>query len=125
MAPTDVPTSLDVASKLSTVLAAASSYPLTASRLTSIHDTPPPPAEASTQLIETHIKAAKIEMQQDLHYREIATLKQRSAAVIQRWYSIDIVNSGECWAEWESRVEHAERTIHKEALTRHREDNIT
>jgi hypothetical protein len=99
------PSTFDTATKLSIVLAAASSFPQTASRLTSIHDTPIPPAKSSAQIIETQNRATLVEKLQDSNLREIADLKERSAAVLQHWYTVDILRTGECWADLEARVE--------------------
>jgi broad specificity phosphatase PhoE len=108
-----VPSSLDTVSKSSMVLAAASSFHQTASRLTSVNDTPLPTAELSTQLIEAAVRAARIEVLQESQSREIAALKQRSAAVLQRWYSVDILQVGESWADLEGRVEAVEQAVRR------------
>ncbi len=79
----------------------------------SIHDTPVPPAESSIQLMDTRGRVAEVEVLQETQLREIAVLKERSAAVLQRWYSIDIIQAGECWADLEARVEHAERAVRR------------
>jgi hypothetical protein len=108
-----------MASKLPTVLAAATSYPQIASRLTSILDMPIPTAESSTQLAITQPSIATLEILQDSQMLEIVNLKQRSAAVLRRWYSVDIVKAGECWADVEGRVELAEQRLRRAALLKH------
>jgi hypothetical protein len=121
----EVQSSLDTASKSSTVLAAASSFHQTASRLTSVNDTPLPSAEASTQLIDAAVRAAKVEVLQESQLREIAALKERSAAVLQRWYSVDILQVGECWADLEARVELVEQGVRRiNSAKQHEEDFI-
>lgn len=99
--PWEVPSSLDTCGKSSIVLAAASSFHQTASRLTSINDTPPITTELSTQLIDAAIRAIRVEVLQESQLQEIAALRQRSAAVLQRWYSVDILQAGEFWANAE------------------------
>jgi len=111
--PWDVSSSLDIASKSSTVLAAASSFHQTASRLISVNDTPLPATEASTQLIDAAVRAAEVEVLQESQLREITALKQRSAAVLQRWYSVDILQVGECWADLEGRVQSVEQAVRR------------
>ena len=84
-------------------MASASAYPSTSSRLTSIMDVPVPPAELSTQLIDLQPRIAKVEALQAAQNADIAELRERSAAVIQRWYTTDILGVGDAWADVEIR----------------------
>ncbi|RAL68627.1 hypothetical protein DID88_007340 [Monilinia fructigena] len=59
--PDQLPTTLDTSAILAIILASASSYPSTASRLTSVLDMPIPSAELSAQLINLQPRIAKIE----------------------------------------------------------------
>lgn len=79
----------------------------------SIRDTPVAPAESSVQLMEMRGRVGEVEVLQESQLRDIAVLKERTAAVLQRWYSIDIIQAGECWADVEARVEHAERIVRR------------
>jgi hypothetical protein len=106
------------------VTASASSYPSTASRLTSIRDVPIPPAELSAQLIDLQPRIANVEALQAAQNSDIAELRARSAAVIQRWYTLDILQAGESWAELESRVEQAEQKVRRTALTKRLDDDM-
>jgi len=106
------------------VTASASSYPSTASRLTSIRDVPIPPAELSAQLIDLQPRIAKVEALQAAQNSDIAELRARSAAVIQRWYTLDILQAGESWAELESRVEQVEQKVRRTALTKRLDDDM-
>jgi hypothetical protein len=119
-----MPSSLDKVSKSSIVLAAASSFHQTASRLTSVNDTPIPTAELSTALIDAAIKAARVEVLQETQSRELADLKRRSAAVLQRWYSVDILQVGECWADLEGRVEAVEQAVRRANSARQHGERI-
>jgi hypothetical protein len=119
-----VPTTLDPETLLSIVLASASAYPSTASRLISILDVPIPPAEASTQLINLQPRIAKLEAIQAAQSSDIAELRERSAAVIQRWYTQDILKVGDNWANLEGRVEQAEQTIRRVSLARRVDNQI-
>lgn len=114
--------SVSSTTKLPIVLAAASSYPQTASRLTSILDMPVPPTESSAQLVATRANVARLEILQDAQILEITSLKQRSAAVLQRWYSVDIVKAGECWVDIEGRVELVEQNLRRAAVLRQQEE---
>ena len=120
----DLPTTLDTASILSIVLASASSYPTTASRLTSILDVPIPPAELLAQLIDLVPRIAKVEALQASQAGDIAELRERSAAAIQRWYTMDILRMGDNWADLEGRVEGVEQKVRRAALAKRLDDDM-
>ena len=120
----DLPTTLDTSSILAIVLASASSYPSTASRLTSILDVPIPPAELSAQLISLQPRIANVETLQASQNADVAALRERSAAVIQRWYTVDVLRDGETWAELEGRVEHVEQNVRRVALAKRLDDDM-
>lgn len=112
--PPDVPpTSLDTSALLSIVLASASSYPETASRLTSIRDTPIPPTELSTELINLKPRIARVEAIQSSQDAEIHELRERSAIVVQAWYKGAVIGAGEAWADLEGRVQDVERKVRR------------
>lgn len=120
----DLPTTLDTSSILSIILASASSYPATASRLTSILDVPIPPSELSAQLINLQPRIAKVGALQVAQSADIAELRERSATVIQRWYTMDILGAGDSWAELEGRVGQVEREVRRVALARRLDDDM-
>jgi DNA phosphorothioation-dependent restriction protein DptG len=105
-------------------MASASSYPSTASRLTSILDAPIPPAETSTQLIDLQPRVANIEALQVVHESEIAELRQRSAAVIQKWYNMEILQAGDNWAELVGRIEQVEQHSRRRSLAKRMDDDM-
>ncbi|KAN0089431.1 hypothetical protein V8E51_019691 [Hyaloscypha variabilis] len=120
----DLPTTLDTESLQSIVMASASAYSSTASRLTSILDVPVPPAELSAQLIDLQPRIAKLEALQAVQNVDIAELRERSAAVIQRWYTVDILRAGESWAELEGRVEQVEQRVRRTGLAKRLDDDM-
>jgi hypothetical protein len=120
----DLPTTLDTSSILAIVLASASSYPATASRLTSILDVPIPPAELSAQLIDLVPRIAKLEAIQASQNADIAELRERSATIIQRWYTVDVLGAGDSWAELEGRVEYVEQKVRRAALAKRLDEEM-
>ena len=86
-----------------------------------IQDMPIPPAESSAALIDLRPRLAKMELIQDSQAKELADLRLRSAAVLQRWYEVGVLGAGECWAEWEERVLNAEKSIRREETARARD----
>lgn len=55
--------------------------------------------------------------------RDISELRVRTARVLQRWYEVGIVGSGECWAEWEGRLEDVEREVRRREVIKERREN--
>jgi len=90
--------------RLSTVLTAASSIHATSSQLTSIRDTPIPDPNVSTDLIALFPRINRAEVVQQTQAREIAELRRRSAALLERWYLLGIEGVNECFAEWDERT---------------------
>ncbi|ESZ99214.1 hypothetical protein SBOR_0421 [Sclerotinia borealis F-4128] len=122
--PDQLPTTLDTSSILSIVLASASSYPSTASRLTSILDMPIPSAELSAQLINLQPRIAKVEALQVAQNADLSALRQRTAAAIQRWYTVDVLRTGESWAELEERVQQVEQKVRRATLMKRLDDDM-
>jgi len=54
---------------------------------------------------------------------EISELRVRTAKVLQRWYEVGLVGSGECWAEWEGRLEGVEREVRRREVVKERREN--
>lgn len=86
-------------------------------------DTPIPSAEQSTQLIELVPRIAKIETLQASQNIEISELRQRSVAVLQRWYTLNVLGVGEQLAEVEGRVEGLEQKLRRVALSRRADEH--
>ena len=106
-------------SKLSTeeiraiVAAHSPLYHQTASQLTSIHDLAIPSSSLSTSLISLQPRIAKIQSLQEAQAKEMAALRARSAKAVQRWYELGVLGQGECWAEWEGRMEECEKKVRR------------
>ena len=64
---------------------------------------------------------AQLELLQESQAKEVAELRLKSAAVIQRWYELGVLGGGECWTEWERRVMNAEKIIRREEIHRARD----
>ena len=85
---------------------------------------PIPPADLSAQLIELVPRIAQLEAVQAAQDAEIAELRARSAAVIQQWYTNDILRVGDAWADLEGRVEHGEQKVRRATLAKKMEESI-
>lgn len=85
-------------------------------------DVPVPPAELSTQLIDLQPRIAKVEALQAAQNADIAELRERSAAALQKWYRSDVLGAGEAWADVEGRVERIEQRVRRVELARRNDD---
>jgi hypothetical protein len=90
--------------KLSTVFSAAPSFHATSSQLTSIKDTPIPNPSTSADLISLLPRIYRAEVVQQTQAQEIADLRKRSAALLERWYLLGVEGVNECFVEWDKRT---------------------
>ncbi|KAF7593233.1 hypothetical protein BBP40_011774 [Aspergillus hancockii] len=115
-----LPENLTSQNLASIVLSYASAFPETASRLTSLNDLPIPDAQTSASLIRLQPRLDRLSQVQDQQVKQISELRVHTARVLQRWYEIALVGGGECWAEWEGRLEDVEREVKREEVVRER-----
>lgn len=81
-----------------------------------------PEAELSTALISVKPRIDRLKSNQDRQVQELAQLRHRSAMIMERWYEMTIMGAGECWADWDRRVNLVERTVKRMESARERED---
>ncbi|KAJ5536653.1 hypothetical protein N7513_009839 [Penicillium frequentans] len=119
----EIPEGLSTRALTSIVLSYATAFPETASRLTSLNDLPIPDAQSSATLIDLQPRMDRVAQTQAEQAAEISELRVRTAKVLQRWYEVGLVGSGECWAEWEGRLEGVEREIRRREVVKERREN--
>ncbi|KAJ5689473.1 hypothetical protein N7462_003865 [Penicillium macrosclerotiorum] len=119
----DIPEGLTSRTLASIVLSYATTFPETASRLTSLNDLPVPEAESSAALIALQPQLDRLAQTQTEQAAIISELRIRTARVLQRWYEVGLVGSGECWAEWEGRLEDVEREVRRREVIKERREN--
>lgn len=95
---------------------------MTASSLTSITDTPIPDASISAKVMIIAPQVQDLAALQASQLKTIASLKERTAAVLERFYSVDILQTGEYWADVETRVDRADHAIRRAALAQKQDD---
>ncbi|KAJ0427014.1 hypothetical protein BJY00DRAFT_306999 [Aspergillus carlsbadensis] len=113
--------SLPLSTQTAIILSYTTSFPETASRLTSLQDLPIPPATQSASLIELQPRIDTLSKKQEEQAHEIAELRVRTAKVLQRWYEVSVLGGGEVWGEWEGRIEGVERGVRRGEVNRERE----
>lgn len=118
-----IPDTLSTQNLVSIILSYTTAFPETASRLVSLNDHPIPDASTSAALIALQPRLDALAGVQDEQVREVAELRVRTARALQRWYEVGVVGEGECWAEWEGRLEDVEREVRREEVVRERRAN--
>lgn len=121
--PHSIPEDLTPRTLSSIVLSYATAFPETASRLTSLNDLPIPDATSSASLIALQPQMDRLAQKQAEQAAVVSELRVRTARVLQRWYEVGVVGSGECWAEWEGRVEGVEREIRRREVIKEKREN--
>ena len=53
------------------------------------------------------------------------SLRMRTAAVLQRWYEVNVLGGSECWSEWEGRLMEVEKTVRRREGQTRREEKTT
>ena len=115
------PSTQDIATIASIVLAHASSFSETVSRLTSVQELPLPPASASADLIAVQPRLEKVQEVQAAQLRKVSDLRARSARLAERWLEVGVVGQAEIWAEWEERVRVVERGVRRMEVRREKQ----
>ncbi|KAJ5495138.1 hypothetical protein N7539_000254 [Penicillium diatomitis] len=121
--PRDIPEHLSPRTLASIVLSYATAFPETASRLTSLNDLPIPDATTSASLIAMQPRLDRMAQTQEEQAATLSELRVRTARVLQRWYEVGVMGSGECWAEWEGRLEGLEREVRRREVIREKREN--
>ncbi|KAI0018789.1 hypothetical protein F4780DRAFT_493061 [Xylariomycetidae sp. FL0641] len=109
--PSDPPLELSDRSLQSLVLACASSFPATASSLSSIADTPVPDLAESAQLIALMPRMKGLAATQVAQAAEVSELRARSEALVHRWYADDLMRYSEGIGDLESRLDRVDREV--------------
>ncbi|ERF69113.1 hypothetical protein EPUS_01069 [Endocarpon pusillum Z07020] len=120
-AETRPPSTQDISTITSIVLAHASSFSETVSRLMSVQELPLPAASASADLIAVQPRLKKVQEVQAAQLREVSDLRARSARLAERWLEAGVVGQAETWAEWEERVRVVERGVRRMEFQRERQ----
>ncbi|ETI23462.1 hypothetical protein G647_05264 [Cladophialophora carrionii CBS 160.54] len=95
----------------SIVLAHASLYPETASRLSSLQTLHVPPAEQSSELVSFVPRLRQLDREEQRLQDEARELRERSARCLEWWVKVGVVGMGNVWQDWEKRMADVERHL--------------
>lgn len=122
-ASTSEPTSTKVLSRhADEVLAHATLYTSTSSRLQTLETLRIPPAAHTANLIQQGPRAKALAARQEKLDAEVDELKERSVKAVTWWQENEIDGMNELWDDWQDRIKACERTIRREERKR-KEDN--
>ena len=116
--PSDANSELDATQKVSMILSEAPAYSEVASQLRHLSDLAIPPTDAFTKLVALQPRMANAQRRQYQQAMEISDLRRRSSALILSWHQVFILGQGRCWADWDTRLRNAERTVRREEIRR-------
>ena len=91
------------------------------SQLNLMQDLRVPPTEDFNALASLQPRISKVEQDYETLSDEIAQLRLRSAAILQRWYQTSILAGGDCWVQWEERLEAIEKAIRRQEVLKDEE----
>jgi hypothetical protein len=118
-----VPTTLAPASLAQLILAHEQLLKTTAGGLQTIHEIGTiPDSTVFVQLVASRPQLAKLETRQTEQAQELATLRARSAQLVERWYESGVLEMGGRWADWEEKLRDCEILVRREEASRKREE---
>ncbi|KAF2398082.1 hypothetical protein EJ06DRAFT_480986 [Trichodelitschia bisporula] len=116
--PKDASSEPDTTQQLAMVLTDAPRFSTITSQLRSLSDFSVPPTSAFASVIALQPRLAQLEEQQYRQAMEISELRKRTGALVLQWHELFILGQGQCWAEWDTRLRNAERSVRREEVRR-------
>jgi len=117
----NAPTTLPVASLVQIVLAHSKLYHNISMQLSQVQDTPIPDPASAAKLIELRPRIDRLQARQNEQAQEFATLRTRSAKVLEAWHETGVLGMAERWAEWEERLRDVEILVRRREAALKRE----
>lgn len=106
-----MPKSQDLSTLASIVLAHATLFPETASRLSSLQTLQIPPAKQSSELLSLVPRLEQCNRTEEEIANEVRVLRERSAHCLEWWVNVGVVGMGDLWEDWERRVGKVEKHL--------------
>ena len=115
---------LPLAPQAALVLAHAQLYSRVSGQLQSLQDTSVPDPTSASKLRELQPRVEKAAARQEQQANELADLRSRSAAAVERWYESGVLGMAERWAEWEERMRDVEIVVRRLEAMKKREEQL-
>jgi hypothetical protein len=118
------PNTLPLPSQASLVLSHAQLYSRISGQLQSLQETNVPDPTSASKLRELQPRIDKAAARQEQQAAELAELRSRSAAAVERWYETGVLGMAERWAEWEERMRDVEIVVRRLEAVKKREEEL-
>lgn len=118
------PNTLPLASQAALVLSHAQLYSRVSGQLQSLQETSVPDPTSASKLHELQPRIDKAAARQDQQAKELAELRSRSAAAVEKWYETGVLGMAERWTEWEERMRDVEIVVRRLEAVKKREEEI-
>ena len=118
------PSTLPLAPQAALILAHAQLYSRVSGQLQSLQETSVPDPTSASKLCELQPRIEKAAARQQQQANELAELRSRSAAAVERWYESGVLGMAERWAEWEERMRDVEIVVRRLEAMKKREEQI-
>jgi hypothetical protein len=115
---------LPLAPQAALILAHAQLYSRVSGQLQSLQETSVPDPTSASKLRELQSRIEKAAARQQQQAYELAELRSRSAAAVERWYESGVLGMAERWAEWEERMRDVEIVVRRLEAMKKREEEL-
>lgn len=110
-----------VEEQLPVVLSSEAMFQPAISHLTTLQTCDLPGSRAFVSLVELQPRLKRAMEVQDQQAKEVDELRQRSAAILERWYEGTVLENGQQWVEWDDRLSKVELAVRRAENVRSRE----
>jgi len=118
------PNTLALPSQAALVLSHAQLYSRISGQLQSLQETTVPDPTSASKLRELQPRIDKAAARQEQQANELAELRSRSAAAVEKWYETGVLSMAERWAEWEERMRDVEIVVRRLEAVKKREEEL-
>ena len=118
------PNTLSLPSQAALVLSHAQLYSKISGQLQSLQETSVPDPTSASKLRELQPRIDRAAARQEQQAAELAELRSRSAAAVERWYETGVLGMAEQWAEWEERMRDVEIVVRRLEAVKKREEEL-
>jgi len=118
------PNTLSLPSQAALVLSHAQLYSKISGQLQSLQETSVPDPTSASKLRELQPRIDRAAARQEQQAAELAELRSRSAAAVERWYETGVLGMAEQWAGWEERMRDVEIVVRRLEAVKKREEEL-
>jgi hypothetical protein len=118
------PNTLPLPSQAALVLSHAQLYSRISGQLQSLQEVSVPDSTPASKLRDLQPRIDKAAARQEQQAIELAELRSRSAAAVEKWYETGVLGMAERWAEWEERMRDVEIVVRRMEAAKKKEEEL-